>query len=91
MQLCYPDSILLEFSSFQSSIFQQSDGYLLITDFHGIKGLDNKLLFIDATIHSTDSLRFGDKNGGKQGMDLFFHRHLCNHFCTEFGLKQVSG
>jgi len=62
----------------------ESGGKLMIADLQGVK-----YILTDPQVHSTIkglSVVFGAGDGGRDGMDDFFSRHVCNEICTAMKL-----
>ncbi|KAF9381752.1 hypothetical protein BGX21_002004 [Mortierella sp. AD011] len=59
--------------------FHYSNGQLTLCDLQGGVYSDG-IVLTDPVVMSTDR-RFGPTDLGKDGIDSFFHHHVCNNFC----------
>ena len=73
--------------AFSHWTYQETDGYLMVTDLQGIRAGD-RFILSDPAIHCTDASRFGETNLGEDGFRMRFSKHKCNSICKALDLKR---
>lgn len=79
--------MLLAFSHWTHEVIGRQ---LIIVDFFGVVTSDkhgqSKIVLTDPTIHCVHLERYGNLNGGKEGMRSFFETHEYNRMCAALHL-----
>jgi hypothetical protein len=75
-------------AAFSHWTYEATNRYLAVVDTQGVKHDERTFLLTDPAIHSSQISRFGQTNFGKEGIDLFFKKHVCNITCRELKLPK---